>query len=104
MMWRLNFLVLFCCLALRNSYMLYYICPMHTLFTVFVYAALAAAPRLNKSTPWVWAKIALCFAFVALVWDVKPVFYAVWRPFGGLVTYQDPRKPPGDTLHEWYFR
>lgn len=28
MMWRLNFLVLFCCLALNNSYMLYYICPM----------------------------------------------------------------------------
>eukprot|EP00887_Chlorella_sp_A99_P001183 scaffold14.g1183.t1 len=38
MMWRLNFLVLFCCLALNNSYMLYYICPMHTLFTIMVYA------------------------------------------------------------------
>lgn len=38
MMWRLNFLVIFCCLALNNSYMLYYICPMHTLFTVMVYA------------------------------------------------------------------
>ena len=37
MMWRLNFLVIFCCLALNNSYMLYYICPMHTLFTVMVY-------------------------------------------------------------------
>jgi hypothetical protein len=37
MMWRLNFLVLFCCLALNNSYMLYYICPMHTLFTLMVY-------------------------------------------------------------------
>jgi 10 TM Acyl Transferase domain found in Cas1p len=34
MMWRLNFLVLFCCIVLRNDYMLYYICPMHTLFTV----------------------------------------------------------------------
>ena len=37
MMWRLNFLVMVCCLALNNSYMLYYICPMHTLFTVMVY-------------------------------------------------------------------
>ena len=37
MLWRLNFLVLFCCLALNNRYMLYYICPMHTLFTVMVY-------------------------------------------------------------------
>jgi hypothetical protein len=34
MMWRLNFLVTFACIVLRNSYMLYYICPMHTIFTV----------------------------------------------------------------------
>ena len=34
MMWRLNFLVVFCCIVLRNDYMLYYICPMHTIFTV----------------------------------------------------------------------
>lgn len=38
MMWRLNFLVTFVCLALNNSYVLYYICGMHTLFTVLVYA------------------------------------------------------------------
>jgi hypothetical protein len=42
MMWRLNFLVLFCCLVLNNSYMLYYICPMHTLFTIMVYGGEAA--------------------------------------------------------------
>ncbi|PQQ11867.1 protein REDUCED WALL ACETYLATION 2 isoform X2 [Prunus yedoensis var. nudiflora] len=40
MMWRLNFLVLFCCVVLNNSYVLYYICPMHTLFTLMVYGAL----------------------------------------------------------------
>ncbi|MBA0595079.1 hypothetical protein Gorai_011957, partial [Gossypium raimondii] len=33
MMWRLNFFVAFCCIVLNNDYMLYYICPMHTLFT-----------------------------------------------------------------------
>lgn len=56
MMWRLNFMVFFCCVVLRNEYMLYYICPMHTLFTVMVYGALAVAPHLNKSHPWLWAK------------------------------------------------
>lgn len=30
MMWRLNFLVFMCCIVLDNSYMLYYICPLHT--------------------------------------------------------------------------
>lgn len=44
MMWRLNFFVFFCCVALRNSYVLYYICPMHTLFTIMLYCAPAAAP------------------------------------------------------------
>jgi hypothetical protein len=38
--------------------MLYYICPMHTVFTVMVYAGLAAAPALNKSHAWLWAKCA----------------------------------------------
>eukprot|EP00879_Flechtneria_rotunda_P013391 GHRR01013981.1.p1 GENE.GHRR01013981.1~~GHRR01013981.1.p1 ORF type:complete len:297 (+),score=47.96 GHRR01013981.1:141-1031(+) len=56
MMWRLNFLVIFCCIVLQNSYMLYYICPMHTIFTVFVYACLGIAPHLNKSPLWMWTK------------------------------------------------
>ncbi|CAI9782129.1 unnamed protein product [Fraxinus pennsylvanica] len=40
MMWRLNFFVAFCCIVLNDDYMLYYICPMHTLFTLMVYGAL----------------------------------------------------------------
>lgn len=56
MMWRLNFLVIFCCVVLQNSYMLYYICPMHTIFTVFVYACLGIAPHLNKTPAWMWTK------------------------------------------------
>lgn len=56
MLWRLNFLVFFACIVLRNSYMLYYICPMHTIFTVMVYAALAIAPHLNTSNAWIWTK------------------------------------------------
>lgn len=97
MMWRLNFLVLFCCLvrragerdsrilqlpppplrhkwqnlrcvaslhinmalfavppslvqALNNSYMLYYICPMHTLFTVMVYAGERGTPGFLRTS------------------------------------------------------
>jgi N-acetylneuraminate 9-O-acetyltransferase len=50
MMWRINFLVFFCCIVLQNSYMLYYICPMHTIYTVAVYAALGIASRFNKHT------------------------------------------------------
>jgi hypothetical protein len=56
MMWRLNFLVFFACLVLRNSYMLYYICPMHTIFTVLVYVCLAIAPHYNQSNAVIFIK------------------------------------------------
>lgn len=104
MMWRLNFLVLFCCLVLNNSYMLYYICPMHTLFTIMVYGALAIGSRYNKSDTAIWLKIAACFATVFVFWELKFVFYTIWRPFMFLVGYTDPRRPGGDRMYEWFFR
>jgi len=104
MMWRLNFLVFFCCILLNNSYMLYYICPMHTLFTVFVYAALAICPQLNENQWTLFGKILVSFAFIYIFWDIKEVFYAVWSPFKWLVGYTDPRRPGDDDMHEWYFR
>jgi hypothetical protein len=52
MMWRLNFLVFFCCVVLDNHYMLYYICPMHTIFTVMVFLALWLGNKYNKSLHW----------------------------------------------------
>lgn len=104
MMWRLNFLVIFCCLVLNNSYMLYYICPMHTIFTVFVYGALGLGHQLNKNNVFVLFKMALCVGGIALLWDIKRVFYALWGPLDWLVGYTDPRKSSGDRLYEWFFR
>jgi N-acetylneuraminate 9-O-acetyltransferase len=99
MMWRLNFLVVVCCIVLRNDYMLYYICPMHTLFTVFVYAALGIASHVNSSTTAMAAKMVACVVCVWVIWDVKSVFYTIWGPLSGVFGYEDPRKPPGDILH-----
>lgn len=84
--------------------MLYYICPMHTLFTVLVYCALALAPRLNKSLGWLWAKVLACVALVLLCWDVGPVFKLLWAPLDALVGYTDPRKPSLDRLHGGFDR
>eukprot|EP00887_Chlorella_sp_A99_P001181 scaffold14.g1181.t1 len=49
-------------------------------------------------------KIGLTTAVVALVWEAQPVFYTIWRPFAPLMGYDDPRRPSGDLLREWYFR
>lgn len=104
MMWRLNFFVFFVCLAMRNDYVLYYICPMHTLFTWAVYFALYVGREHNTSTNVVLGKFAICFAACYVLWEIPGVFTAVFGPFQGLFEYVDPKKPDVDPMHEWFFR
>ena len=71
MMWRLNFLVFWVCIFLGNTWMLYYICPMHTLFTVFVYITLAVNNKMNQeSNSFVLLKIFGITLVTIMMWEV----------------------------------
>jgi len=104
MMWRLNFFVLFVCIALRNDYVLYYICPMHTLFTLFVYFSLLIFKEHNTSTNMITAKMVILIVLVYVIWEVPGVFSVLFKPFEWLLSYTDPKKPDVDPMHEWFFR
>ncbi|XP_031745361.1 protein REDUCED WALL ACETYLATION 2-like [Cucumis sativus] len=106
MMWRLNFLVFMCCIVLDNSYMLYYICPLHTFFSLVVCGIIGVLHKYNEIKAVIVGKFFVSFLVVVLVWEIPGVFDVLWEPFTFLLGYKDPNRkvenlPP---MYEWHFR
>ncbi|XP_038904525.1 protein REDUCED WALL ACETYLATION 2-like [Benincasa hispida] len=106
MMWRLNFLVVMCCIVLDNSYMLYYICPLHTFFSLVVYGVVGVLHKYNDSKAVIVVKFLLCFLVVVIVWEIPGVFEVIWDPFTFLLGYKDPNRLKENLplMYEWHFR
>ena len=104
MQWRLNFMVTWVCAILGNEYMLYYICMLHTLFTMMIYGGLSIYSHINQTPRGVAIKVAVLGCVCFVMWDVKGVFEVVWAPLTWLVQYHDPYKPGRGILTEWEFR
>lgn len=100
MMWRLNFSVFWLCLALNNTWILYYICPLHTFFFLLVFCSMRIAEQLNHTQWGVRAKLLCLFVLVYICWELDWVwlFLFQWLPS----TAQLGAK--AGALHEWHFR
>ncbi|CAK0862092.1 unnamed protein product [Prorocentrum cordatum] len=109
MVFRLNFLGFIACAALNNEYMLYYICGMHTFFTILVIVMLYVKQALNGYKWWMYVKIGIAFSGICALYDGPAVlFQAVFGLLPGthfLFAFHDPVHPEyADDLHEWHFR
>eukprot|EP00331_Platyophrya_macrostoma_P017915 CAMPEP_0176473558 /NCGR_PEP_ID=MMETSP0127-20121128/42380_1 /TAXON_ID=938130 /ORGANISM="Platyophrya macrostoma, Strain WH" /LENGTH=265 /DNA_ID=CAMNT_0017868581 /DNA_START=50 /DNA_END=844 /DNA_ORIENTATION=+ len=68
MQWRLNFMVIWVCAILANEYMLYYICMLHTFFTMLIYAGLGLFSQHNVSAVGVAVKFTTLGIISFLMW------------------------------------
>jgi hypothetical protein len=71
MLWRLNFAVLLLMWTHGNTYILYYICPMHTFYFLMVYATMYLMSSLNSSKWGIRIKIMALAVIIYIVWDVN---------------------------------
>jgi hypothetical protein len=102
MIWRLNFLVVFLCLSQGTSYILYYICLLHTYFFFMVYVTMRVGSHLNYSRIGLRMKLLAVAVIIYLVWDVDTgLFQLLHFPFFGTT----PQLGAGNGgMWEWYFR
>mmetsp|Transcript_16399 Transcript_16399/g.24577 ORF Transcript_16399/g.24577 Transcript_16399/m.24577 type:complete len:982 (-) Transcript_16399:121-3066(-) len=102
MLWRLNFLVLFLCLSQGTTYILYYICPLHTYFFLMVYCTMSIGRHLNYSKYGLRVKMAVLALIIYLLWDVDSGLFRMVH-FAFLGTTPTLGATNG-SLWEWYFR
>eukprot|EP00934_Nitzschia_sp_Nitz4_P006737 Nitzschia sp. Nitz4//scaffold45_size130396//8549//11497//NITZ4_003428-RA/size130396-processed-gene-0.172-mRNA-1//1//CDS//3329552335//6727//frame0 len=102
MLWRLNFLVLFLCLTQGTTFILYYICLLHTYYFFMVYAVMRVGANMNHNKWWVRIKLAVLGVIIFLVWDCDfGLFKMIHYPFFGETPMQGAT---GGAMWEWYFR
>jgi hypothetical protein len=102
MLWRLNFLVVFLCMTQGTTYILYYICLLHTYYFLMVYATMRISQHMNYTKWGLRTKLGILAAIIVLLWDLNTgLFRLVHFPFFG----QTPMVgADSGSMWEWYFR
>ena len=102
MLWRLNFLVLFLCLSQGTTYILYYICPLHTFFFLMVFVTMRIFRSWNYSKYGLRIKLFALGILIYFLWDVDDgLFQMLHMPF---LSEVPKLGAGGGSMWEWYFR
>ena len=101
MIWRLNFLVFWLCLMFGNTFILYYINPLHTFYFLTTFFVMRIGYSYNTDKWKIRSKLFIWAIIVFLVWEIPVVFNFLWGFV--LSTESNPGAKSG-TLHEWHFR
>ena len=101
MMWRLNFSVLLLMWTHGNTYILYYICPMHTFYFLMVYVTMYLYSTVNHSKWGIRFKLMALGIIIYIVWDVNNGLFDFLFAFLGTT----PTVGAGrGSVWEYYFR
>ena len=105
MLWRLNFLVICLCLSQgteHTTYILYYICALHTFGFAIVYITMRIQPKHNYTWWGIRIKLFVLATIIWLVWDVDSGIFSFVH--GMFLSNQPIIGASSGSLWEWYFR
>ena len=101
MLWRLNFAVLLLMWVHGNTYILYYICPLHTFYFLMVYIAMYVFLGINHTKWGIRLKIFVLGIIIFVIWDIDMGIFDFLFGFLGTSPVIGAK---GGTVWEWYFR
>ena len=100
MMIRINLLITLALLALPEiEYMRLYICPLHSIFFLMVYAIMRVQADRNKETSFMITKLIVALGVLIFIHEVmsNEMFDLFWSPLKPLLQYKGE-------MREWHFR
>ena len=101
MLWRLNFSVLLLMMTHGNTYILYYICPLHTFYFMMVYCAMWCMSSLNHGKWSIRFKLLLLGCIIYAIWDYN---HGLFNFFFSWLGTEPVIGAKNGTVWEWYFR
>jgi len=101
MLWRLNFSCILLMWTHGNTYILYYICPMHTFYFLMVYATMYVWSSINTTKWGIRFKLLALGVLIYIIWDVNSQifdFLFAWLGTDSIIGAKS------GSVWEYYFR